>query len=70
MDIAGVSSSTMASISNSSTRTGDAVAISVQKKAMDIQAQAAGQLIESAAAVSESISESAGRLGANLDVKA
>lgn len=69
MDISSVSSATVTGIANSATRTGDAVAISVQKKAMDIQADMASQLISSAAAVNKSLNASAGNLGANIDVK-
>ncbi len=69
MDISSIANTTITSIANSATRSGDAVAVSVQKKAMDIQAQSAMQLINSAAAVNQSLNATAGRLGANLDVK-
>jgi hypothetical protein len=62
VDIAGINSAVM----SPSTRTGDAVAISVQKKAMEVQAESAMQLIE-AAKVQNTPS---GSLGANLDVYA
>ncbi len=52
MDISGVSPSLVAAAG--AVQTGDAVAISVQKKAMDIQAAQAQQLIQS---VAESVPE-------------
>lgn len=52
MDISGVSPSLVAA--SGAVQTGDAVAISVQKKAMDIQAAQAQQLIQS---VEESVPE-------------
>ncbi len=70
MDISSISSTTITSIANSSTRNGDAVAITMQKKAMDIQADAAMQLIASAASVQTSANASGGNLGANVNVKA
>jgi predicted RecA/RadA family phage recombinase len=45
MDISNISASMVAS--GSAVQTGDAVAISTQKKAMDLQASQAQQLIES-----------------------
>ena len=62
MDISGITSPAM----SSATKTGDAVAVSVHKKAMDMQAESAKQLIE-AAKVQNTPS---GRLGTNLDVYA
>ena len=62
MVISGISSAAM----SSTTKTGDAVAISVQKKAMDVQAESALQLIN-AAKVQNTPS---GSLGNNLDVRA
>jgi len=50
MDISSVSSNLLNQIGNSATQTGDAVTISVMRKAMDIQAQQAMTLIESAKA--------------------
>ncbi len=70
MDISSISSTTITSIANSATRNGDAVAITMQKKAMDIQADAAMQLIASAASVQTSANASNGNLGANVNVKA
>jgi len=52
MDISGVSPSMLAA--SGPVQTGDAVAISVQKKAMDIQSAQAQQLIQS---VEESVPE-------------
>ncbi len=62
MDISGISSAA----ASSTVKTGDAVAISVQKKAMDVQAQSAMQLID-AAKVQNTPS---GSLGSNLNVYA
>ncbi|MBD3669566.1 MAG: YjfB family protein [Gammaproteobacteria bacterium] len=53
-------------LEQSATRTGDAVAISVMKKAMDAQASAAAQLIESVPAPSASLPA---HLGQNVNVK-
>lgn len=50
-----------------STRTGDAVTISTMKKALDIQASTAAQLIESVP--SPSTSSLPSNLGQNIDVK-
>ncbi len=52
MDISGVSPSMLAA--SGSVQTGDAVSVSVQKKAMDIQASLAQQMIQS---VEESVPE-------------
>jgi len=62
VDISSISSAAM----SSTVRTGDAVAISVQKKAMDAQAQAAMQLIDSAKVQSTP----SGSLGSKLNVYA
>lgn len=50
MDINRISSGSLARIGNSATQNGDAVTISVMRKALDIQAQQALSLIESAKA--------------------
>jgi hypothetical protein len=52
-----------------STRTGDAVTTATMKKAMDIQAQQAAQLIESARA-SAPQPQQPDHLGQNIDVSA
>ena len=65
MDISAVSSSLLQNISNSATQSGDAVTVSVMRKAMDIQAAHAAQLIES---VAQSMPDPAVRVGQNIDV--
>jgi hypothetical protein len=47
MNITGISSGLLQQIAGSSTQTGDAVTVTVMRKAMDIQAQQAAQLIDS-----------------------
>lgn len=47
MDISGISSASLQAIAGTSTQNGDAVSISVLKKAMDLQAAQASQLIQS-----------------------
>jgi hypothetical protein len=65
MDIsAGISTATIAATAKSN---GDAVTVSVMKKAMDTQESAAAQLIASVAEVSEALPDN---LGNNLNVKA
>ena len=65
MDIsAGISSSALAS---TAMQNGDAVTVSVMKKAMDVQASAAAQLIESVAQSTQSLPDNLGR---NLNVTA
>lgn len=67
MDISSVSASLLQQIGNSSTQTGDAVSISVMRKALDIQSSQAQQLIES---VAQSVPDPGARVGSRLDVKA
>ena len=67
MDISAISSSLLQNISNSASQTGDAVTVSVMRKAMDIQSAQAAQLIES---VTQSMPDPAVRVGQNIDVKA
>jgi len=55
-----------ASLDQYSRNTGDAVTISTMKKAMDIQADAASQLIESVPSPTQPASPS---VGTNVDVK-
>ena len=69
MELSGISSATLASISGTSTRNGDAVAISVLKKAMDIQASSAAQLIASAQSSAPASPDPASSLGRHIDVK-
>jgi len=57
MNVSGVSASMAAA--SSSVQTGDAVAVSVQKKAMDIESANAQQLIESVAASAPKLPSSA-----------
>ena len=65
MDIsAGISTAGLAS---TAMHNGDAVTVSVMKKAMDIQATSAAQLIESVAQSSQSLPDNLGR---NLNVTA
>ena len=58
-----VNSISTASIANSAERVGDSVTITMLKKAMDIQAQSAADLIQA-------LPQPVGNLGHNLDVKA
>ena len=67
MDISAISSSLLQNISNNATQTGDAVTVSVMRKAMDIQSAQAAQLIES---VAQSMPDPAARVGRNIDVRA
>jgi hypothetical protein len=67
MDISAISSSLLQNISNGASQTGDAVTVSVMRKAMDIQSAQAAQLIES---VATSMPDPAVRVGQNIDVKA
>ena len=67
MDVSGISGSLLQQIGNGATQSGDAVTISVMRKAMDIQAAQATQLIES---VAQSMPDPASRVGQNINVKA
>ena len=67
MDVSGISGSLLQQIGNGATQSGDAVTISVMRKAMDIQAAQATQLIES---VAQSMPDPAPRVGQNINVKA
>ena len=66
MDISAISSSLLQQIGNSATQNGDAVTISVMRKALDIQASQAQQLIQS---VDQSVPKPAGHLGQNIDIR-
>lgn len=66
MDMSGISPSLLQSIGNSATQTGDAVTVSVMRKAMDLQAAQATQLIES---VAQSMPDPSARIGQNVDIK-
>jgi len=66
MNVSAISDSLLQQINNSATRPGDAVSISVARKAMDIQASQATQLIES---VARSMPSPGGSLGQNIDIK-
>lgn len=66
MGISAISSSLLQNISNGASQTGDAVTVSVMRKAMDIQSAQAAQLIES---VAQSMPDPAVRVGQNIDVK-
>lgn len=67
MDVSGISGSLLQQIGNGATQSGDTVTISVMRKAMDIQAAQATQLIES---VAQSMPDPASRVGRNINVKA
>lgn len=67
MNISSVPDSLLQHIGNSATQSGDAVAVSMMRKALDIQAAQATQLIEAAAQTAPSPS---GSLGHNIDVRA
>lgn len=69
MDISGVSNSMLQSIANTSTQNGDAVTVSVMKKALDVQEQQAAQMIESVKDSAPKQSE-AKVIGGIVDVKA
>lgn len=66
MDTSGISASLLHNIASSATQNGDAVSISMMRKAMDIQASQASQLIDS---VAKSMPDPAARIGANIDVR-
>ncbi len=65
MDINGIASGAISQAS--SQKTGDAVGVTVARKAMDIQADAAAQLISS---VTPAKTASEPHLGNNIDVRA
>jgi hypothetical protein len=66
MDSTGISNSLIQQINNSATRTGDAVSITMMRKALDIQTLQATQLIES---VARSTPDPTSRIGQNIDIK-
>jgi hypothetical protein len=66
MDVNGISSSLLQQIGNTSTQSGDAVTVSVLRKAMDIQATQAQQLVEM---VQQSVPNPGARIGSNIDIK-
>lgn len=66
MDSTGISNSLTQQINNSATQTGDAVSISLMRKALDIQSSQAAQLIES---VARSMPDPDNRLGQNIDIR-
>ena len=67
MTISGIPDSLLQQISNSATRPGDAVAVTMMRKALDIQASQATQLIDSA---NQSAPDPSVRLGLNIDTRA
>lgn len=67
MTIPGIPDSLLQQINNSATRPGDAVAVTMMRKALDIQASQATQLIRS---VSQSTPDPSERLGHNIDIRA
>lgn len=62
MDISAIPSSLLQQIGNGATQTGDAVSISVMRKALDIQSQQAMALIESAKASAPKPSDGPGQV--------
>lgn len=64
MNTSAISSAMIQSIAGNAVQNGDAVVISVMKKAMDIQSSQASQLIES---VAQSVPQT-GKLGSNIDI--
>ena len=62
MDISAISPSLLQHIGNSATQTGDAVSISVMRKALDIQSEQAMALIESAKSVAPAPQSGPGQL--------
>ncbi len=64
MEISGVNASAMSAVSQA--KTGDAVALAVFKKALDVQRQGAMQLIEAAQITP---STGGGPLGSHIDIK-
>lgn len=67
MNISGIPDSLLQQIGNGATQSGDAVTVSVMRKALDIQASQAAQLIDS---VAQSMPDPSSTLGRNIDVKA
>ncbi len=67
VNISSIPDSLLQQINNSATQSGDAVSVSVMRKALDIQASQAAQLIES---VAKSMPDPAARLGQHIDVRA
>jgi len=67
MTISGIPDSLLQQISNSATRPGDAVAVTMMRKVLDIQASQATQLIQSA---NQSAPDPSVRLGLNIDTRA
>ena len=67
MTISAIPDSLFQQISNGATQNGDAVTVSVMRKALDIQSSQAAQLIES---VAQSMPDPSSTLGHNIDVKA
>ena len=66
MDVSAISHSLLQQIANGATRTGDAVSITMMRKALDIQSSQATQLIES---VAKSMPDPGSRLGRNIDIR-
>ncbi|MCB1785595.1 MAG: YjfB family protein [Gammaproteobacteria bacterium] len=67
MDISAISSSLIQQINGDATQSGDAVAISVLRKALDVQSTQAAQLIASVAA---SVPDPGSAVGHHVDVRA
>lgn len=67
MNVTAIPESLLQQIGNSATQSGDAVAISVMRKALDTQASQATQLID---AVAQSMPDPASPLGQNVNLRA
>ena len=67
MNISAIPNSLLQQIGNGATQSGDAVTVSVMRKALDIQSSQAAQLIDS---VAKSMPDPSATLGRNIDVKA
>ena len=67
MTISGIPDSLLQQIGNSATRPGDAVAVTMMRKALDIKASLATQLIH---AVEQNTPDPSTRLGRNIDIRA
>lgn len=66
MDISGISGGLLQQISNDATRSGDAVAVTLLRKAMDLHASQAVQMIQ---AVEQGMPDPSARTGQHVDVK-
>jgi hypothetical protein len=67
MNASAIPDSLLQQISNGATRPGDAVSVTMLRKALDLQAVQAAQLI---ASVAQSLPDPAARIGRHIDIKA